>query len=155
MVVPYEESLKIWERAEERRRRAKIITKASEVQLQKSEGRGHRYTVLASPEVGFELKTIEMFMFEIEPGGCSRNEHRHVNEVIIHVLKGKGYTTIDGQKLEWEEGDTMSVPTNAWHQHFNTDSHQPARLLAAANGPLMENLGLFRMEDKGVSPQGS
>ena len=35
--------------------------------------------------------------------------------------------------LEWSEGDLFAVPLNAWHEHFNDDRQQPARLYTVEN----------------------
>lgn len=95
-------------------------------------------------------RTIEAHISEIPPGSHSK-KHRHMNEAIIYVVSGRGYSTIqeEGQEeitLEWQEGDMFSPPLNAWHQHFNRDSEQPARYLAVTNIGLMKSLGIFSKE---------
>ena len=95
-------------------------------------------------------RTIEAHISEISPGGHNKN-HRHMNEAIIYILSGRGYSIIqeEGQepmKIEWEEGDLLSPPLNAWHQHFNSDPEKPARYLAFTNIALMTKLGAFTKE---------
>ncbi len=98
-------------------------------------------------------RTIDAHISELPPGGHN-NMHRHINEAIIYVLAGRGYSIIqpDGQepiRIDWEAGDLFSPPLNAWHQHFNTDPDQPARYLAMTNVPLMTALGTFVKQQRG------
>ena len=100
-----------------------------------------------------QYRTIDAHISEIPPGG-NNNMHRHVNEAIIYILSGKGYSIIEEEgkepvKIEWVEGDLFSPPLRAWHQHFNTDPDQPARYLAVTNVPLMTALGTFVKEQRG------
>ena len=95
-------------------------------------------------------RTIEAHISEIPPGGHSK-KHRHMNEAIIYVVSGRGYSTIqeEGEEeivVEWEEGDMFSPPLNAWHQHFNSDPEISARYLAVTNIGLMESIGVFSKE---------
>jgi len=66
---------------------------------------------------------------------------RHLYEQLLYVLRGRGYTTLgekkDGPRVEWGEGSLFTVPLNAIHRHFNSDSAQPARILAVTTFPFM------------------
>jgi gentisate 1,2-dioxygenase len=99
-------------------------------------------------------RTIDAHISELPPGGHN-NMHRHINEAIIYVLTGRGYSLIEveGQapvRIDWEEGDMFSPPLNAWHQHFNLDPERPARDLALTNVPLMTALGTFVKQQRGM-----
>ncbi len=98
-------------------------------------------------------RTIDAHVSELPPGGHN-HMHRHVNEAIIYILAGRGYSIIEEEgkepvKIEWAEGDLFSPPLRAWHQHFNTDPEKPARYLAITNVPLMTALGTFVKEQRG------
>lgn len=95
-------------------------------------------------------RTIDAHISELPPGGHNKR-HRHINEAIIYILAGRGYSIIQKEgeppvRVDWEEGDMFSPPLWAWHQHFNTDPQRPARYLAVTNAPLMITTGLFRKE---------
>ena len=97
-------------------------------------------------------RTIEAHISEIPPGGHNK-KHRHMNEAIIYIISGRGYSIIEEEgkepiKIEWEEGDLFSPPVMAWHQHFNTDPERPARYLAITNVPLLTALGIFIKEQR-------
>lgn len=45
--------------------------------------------------------------------------HRHNSFAIYHIMQGKGYSVLEGQRIEWERGDTFVCPAWAMHEHFN------------------------------------
>jgi quercetin dioxygenase-like cupin family protein len=68
---------------------------------------------------GFRAKAVSMTnIFEEAPHSGS---HRHAHtEAMLYVLEGQGYSEIDGQRYDWEEGDAVHVPPRMTvHEHFN------------------------------------
>jgi quercetin dioxygenase-like cupin family protein len=68
---------------------------------------------------GFRAKAVSMTnIFEEAPHSGS---HRHAHtEAMLYVLEGQGYSEIDGQRHDWEEGDAVHVPPRMTvHEHFN------------------------------------
>ena len=45
--------------------------------------------------------------------------HRHNSFAIYHIMQGKGYSIVEGEKIAWERGDTFVCPAWAMHEHFN------------------------------------
>lgn len=91
-----------------------------------------------------------IFVHEIK---THSGKHIHQGGLTIFVLKGKGYTTVDGSRFEWEAGDLICLPVKKGgveHQHFNLDG-RPSRWLALINYRLIEFVGRF-MEQKAESP---
>ena len=84
--------------------------------------------------------TISMNVGVVVAGGTSGN-HRHYYESLIYIIKGKGYSVVEGNKVEWESGDIIYAPPWSWHQHFNTDPDNEARYVAFTNAPLLQNVG--------------
>ena len=37
-------------------------------------------------------------------------KHRHQGGLVIHVLKGKGYSIVDGERKDWEKGNLLPPP---------------------------------------------
>jgi quercetin dioxygenase-like cupin family protein len=76
------------------------------------------------------------------PSGTYKKAHRHPNEALIYILKGKGYSLIWHKKGEkptrvaWHEGSLIVAPYFWYHQHFNTGD-TPASYLAITPGKLM------------------
>ncbi len=46
--------------------------------------------------------------------------HRHASEAQIFIYQGKGFSTLNHVRVDWEAGDVIRVPLFAWHQHTNT-----------------------------------
>jgi gentisate 1,2-dioxygenase len=86
-----------------------------------------------------------MHLAEVPPGGSKCN-HRHLDETMAFIAAGRGYTELRQSdytapiRAQWQAGDVVVVPTNAWHRHVNTDPDQPMRQLSFRNLPLMNNL---------------
>ncbi|MCD0456266.1 cupin domain-containing protein [Chryseobacterium sp. LC2016-27] len=77
------------------------------------------------------------------------NRHRHTYETILYVLEGKGWTLVEDEKVEWEAGDAVYIPSWAWHQHQNLSDTEPARYIACENAPQLQNLGVALREEEG------
>lgn len=99
---------------------------------------------------GFVNRQIGGFLREVSPG-CKSGKHRHNMEAIIMCVEGSGYTIIDGLKLEYTVGDTISVPAMLDHQHFNPDPNNRLLLFAVHTINLMSNIGSFVIEGGGDS----
>jgi quercetin dioxygenase-like cupin family protein len=93
--------------------------------------------------VDLPAKAINCFLEEMPVGGSS-DLHRHYHEAIHFVISGSGYTEIQGQKVEWEDGDFFYIPPWTWHRHFNTDPDRPAKMLGIENSRLLERMGNLR-----------
>lgn len=80
--------------------------------------------------------------------------HRHQGGLVIYVLSGKGYTTVNGERVDWEEGDLLLLPIQpdgVEHQHFNTQAERPSTWLALIFTPWFDALG-DELEQVTVSP---
>lgn len=90
--------------------------------------------------VNLPSKTLNAFVQRIPPG-VRTSMHRHLFEALVHVLKGAGYTTINGVRHEWRKGSTLYIPPGSWHQHHNTDPSVEAVHYVAINYKLFETMG--------------
>lgn len=90
-----------------------------------------------------------VFIHDIKShSGC----HKHQGGLAILVLKGKGYTVVDGTRYDWEEGDCVLLPVKPGgveHQHFNLDPQNPALWLALIYTPLVDqvNIGMTQVSE--------
>jgi mannose-6-phosphate isomerase-like protein (cupin superfamily) len=85
-----------------------------------------------------------VYVAEVPPGG-QLNPERHLHDEVIHVVAGRGATTVElpgGAKhtFEWGAGSLFAIPLNARHQHFNGSGLEPARFAAITNLPIYLNL---------------
>jgi len=79
------------------------------------------------------------------PAGGKLAPQRQLFEEMIHVLSGRGSSTVwndAGQRItfEWKTGSLFAIPLNTWHQHFNGSGREPARYVAVTNAPAVINL---------------
>jgi quercetin dioxygenase-like cupin family protein len=90
--------------------------------------------------------TLGIHLSEIAPGGQKKG-HRHLDEATFYIVAGRGWTGLrqtdtetELQRIEWEAGDVLVIPANAWHEHHNTDPDRPALQLAFKNTRLLRKL---------------
>lgn len=70
-------------------------------------------------------------------------KHRHQGGLVIYVIEGRGYSIVDGERIEWEEGDLLLLPIRPGgteHQHFNHAEAQGCRWIAFCFIPFVDNL---------------
>ena len=78
------------------------------------------------------LSVMMFFQQEIPPGSRSGRLKFQGGQVIM-ILEGKGYTTIDGVKHQWQAGDVLNLPLRSDGiivQHFNTDPNKRVKFVA-------------------------
>ena len=75
----------------------------------------------------------------IEPGEKGEG-HRHTFASIYYIVEGRGYTVADGSRIDWEQGDVLSLPAWADHENVNLDPDRPAILLGIFDLPLVTGL---------------
>ena len=71
-------------------------------------------------------------------------KHRHQGGPVLFVLEGEGYTTMNGERFDWEEGDLVMIPLmpeQVEHQHFNTRAEGSSKWLAFVYMPFFNALG--------------
>jgi gentisate 1,2-dioxygenase len=105
--------------------------------------------MLYSPSTGRSrgLTPTMMAGFQLIEKGRTTKPHSHNMASIYLVVKGKGYSIVDDEKLFWEEGDVFVVPANAIHSHVNTDEDD-AILFDVTDSGLLENLGILEFKEK-------
>jgi quercetin dioxygenase-like cupin family protein len=88
--------------------------------------------------------TLGIHLSEVPPGG-EKQGHRHLDEATFYIVSGAGYSELrqgDGedQRIDWKAGDVVTIPSNAWHKHYNASSTEPALQLAFKNTRLLRKL---------------
>jgi quercetin dioxygenase-like cupin family protein len=82
-------------------------------------------------------------------------KHRHQGGLIIYVLDGKGYSVVDGERVDWEKGDLVLLPLRekgVEHQHFNAEPGKPAVWMAFIQENMQEYVA-SEMTQTEVSPE--
>lgn len=88
------------------------------------------------------IRSLQVFIQEIPPASRSGREHIQGGRV-MYILEGKGYTTVDGVRHDWEADDVVMLPIRprgVVYQHFNLSADKPARYIAA-EANLVDTLG--------------
>lgn len=78
---------------------------------------------------GITNNNWNLFIHEIR---THSGKHRHQGGLNLFVLRGKGYTVVDGRRFDWTAGDLILLPIKKGgveHQHFNMDD-RPSRWFA-------------------------
>lgn len=125
---------------------AKLIHKNVEdagVHSQFSEERKHPVFFVDLPS-----KNVSMTIGGLLPDQLT-NRHRHTYETVLFVVEGKGWTEVEGERVEWEAGDAVYIPSWAWHRHQNMSDTVPAKYIACENAPQLQNLGVALREEEG------
>jgi gentisate 1,2-dioxygenase len=78
--------------------------------------------------------------------GEKTKEHRHTSGAAYHVFRGNGTTTVGGESLRWEEGDCFVIPPWYSHRHENGSNSADAILFSMNDSPLLEAIGMHRVE---------
>ncbi|OTA20240.1 NADPH dehydrogenase [Xenorhabdus beddingii] len=94
---------------------------------------------------GHVMPTLGASMQLLRPGFIGK-AHRHTGSFIYQVVKGQGYSVIDGQRFDWQERDIFCVPSWAFHEHVNTSQTEDACLFCFGDLPVMQALQLYYEE---------
>jgi len=92
---------------------------------------------------GHVLPTLGCAIQLLRPGERTR-AHRHTSSSVYQVFRGQGYSVLDGQRIDWQRGDFLSLPPWAWHEHANGSATEEAVLFSINDLPAMEALALYR-----------
>lgn len=106
-------------------------------------------------EGGPAMKTLGTQLQKLRPGFHGR-ARRHTGSKLYCVLRGQGYSEVDGQRYDWGPGDFLAVKPWAWHAHHNA-SGEDAVLFVVDDAPALRALGYYREEfqaDEGLRADG-
>ena len=70
--------------------------------------------------------------------------HRHQGGLVLFIIEGRGYSTMNGVRYDWEEGDMVIMPLlreGVEHQHFNLREDGSSKWLAFIHLPTWNEQG--------------
>lgn len=91
------------------------------------------------------MPTLGAYVQRLAPGQHTK-AHRQTGSYVYNVVKGVGYSVIDGVRLDWSAKDIFVVPSWATHEHVNLSADDDAALFSFTDQPVMTALGLYREE---------
>ena len=146
---PYERVMRQRAAMLERNKTGPIVVRKAERPLQQARQGKLRYYLepITHPETPLQMWRV--FTHEIK---TKSGKHRHQGGLVIYVLEGKGYSIVEGERLDWEKGDLVLLPLHpneVEHQHFNLDPEKPSVWCAFIHLPIQEYLAsdLQQMEN--------
>lgn len=126
---PYEASIRILLEEEDRQRHGEVVARWDERQWHIAR-QGRLKYLLHPTEPQTVLQHWKVFIQDIREHS---GRHRHQGGLVIYVWEGRGYTIMDGERFDWEEGDVMILPIKpegVEHQHFNADPESGCKWIA-------------------------
>ena len=90
---------------------------------------GRRLFVLYNPATERRIGTTHSFFATIScsPPNNHHVPHRHSSSALNYYLRGRGYSKVNGERLEWKAGDLiLSAPGWAMHSHHSGDESTSA-----------------------------
>jgi quercetin dioxygenase-like cupin family protein len=147
-VTFYDDWLGLWDQAAAEKKQARKWTHEEDIEWVETV-QDYRTGLLIAPELGFRTWGTESLISEIPPG-CHTGQHKH-GEESIHIVRGSGFSIVNGVRYDWKTGSTLNIPFGAVHQHFNTGP-DTARYFSAMSVHLEHFCGLHRhtqLEEKG------
>ncbi len=103
------------------------------------------HLMLASPvDGGPTLPTIAWHAQLLKPAQKTHS-HRHNSTTFYFAFEGAGRLVIEGENLDFGQGDIFAVPAWAWH-HLENDGAGETILFSIDDWPAMTKLGFYRKE---------
>ena len=138
--TPYEIFIRSRKEFLERQETGQVVVKPSDREFFLT--RQGRLMYHLNPEIhkNTPLQDWRVFSHDLK---TQSGKHRHQGGLVIYVLDGKGYSIVEGQRMDWEKGDLVLLPLNpseVEHQHFNLDPDKPALWAAFIHIPIQEHL---------------
>ena len=124
----------------QRQNTGKLLVKSIEREFENS--RQGRVKFILYPNVWPEnaLQDWAVFMQDIVRHS---GKHRHQGSLVIFVLEGRGYTVVDGVRMDWKKNDLILLPLKPGgveHQHFNLQPGEPCTWLAFIHIPTYDQV---------------
>jgi hypothetical protein len=127
----WEELLRLRDRQREQTRNGIQVIKEAELPLETSRQGLMRWYL--HPQIKDTVLSVMMFFQQEIPPGSRSGRLKFQGGQVIMILEGKGYTTIDGVKHQWQAGDVLNLPLRSDGiivQHFNTDPEKRVKFVA-------------------------
>lgn len=132
----YENTLVTWAKLREKALNDRVVVKDKDVPWERCRQAVVKFFLYPSVT---DTVTSDWMVF-VQDIRTHSGRHRHQGGLAIYVLEGKGWTTVDGVRHDWEEGDLVLLPMQprgVVHQHFNAEQGKSCKWLAMIFSPFM------------------
>jgi gentisate 1,2-dioxygenase len=89
------------------------------------------------------FKTMTFFMQMLRPGEKTL-ALKQTASLLVSPFRGEGASIVDGQRVDWDQFDTLAVPGGSWCSHENTSATEPLYLFVASDEPVLKALSLYK-----------
>ena len=118
--TPYEIFIRSRREFLERQETGQVVVKPSDREFYLT--RQGRLMYHLNPEIhkNTPLQDWRVFSHDLK---TQSGKHRHQGGLVIYVIIGKGYSVVDGERVDWQAGDLLLLPIKPGgveHQHFNS-----------------------------------
>ncbi|MFM9972143.1 MAG: cupin domain-containing protein [Burkholderiales bacterium] len=120
----------------ERQRNGPIVIKSSDREYQQTRQGRLFYFLNSQAYKETPLHDWRVFVHDVK---THSGKHRHQGGFIIYVIEGRGYSVVDGERVDWSKGDLLLLPIRPGgveHQHFNLDEGKGCRWIAFSYQPV-------------------
>lgn len=127
----------------QRQNTGKLLIKANERNWETTRQGRTKYYMYPNVWPENALQDWSVFMQDIVRHS---GKHRHQGSLTIFVLEGRGYTVVDGVRMDWKKGDLIILPLKQGgveHQHFNLEPGQPCKWMATIFIPMYDQVASF------------
>ena len=119
--TPYEIFIRSRREFLERQETGQVVVKPSDREFYIT--RQGRLMYHLNPEIhkNTPLQDWRVFSHDLK---TQSGKHRHQGGLVIYVITGKGYSVVDGERIDWQAGDLLLLPIKPGgveHQHFNKE----------------------------------
>lgn len=121
--------------------------RATETEIDPFDGIHLTYTNPLNGGPTFPTYSCEIQML---PPSFEGVQHRHNSTTLYHAFRGDGATVVNGERIEWSQGDIFVVPPWIDHQHLNPSQHDSI-LYSITDKPSLTALGLYLEETASTS----
>jgi hypothetical protein len=137
----YELSLKDRREFLERQATGEIVVRGASRRWEQNRQGRLKYYIHPQLSRTTPLRDFKLFVHDIQ-----RHSGKHVHQggLVLYVLEGKGYTIVDGQRVDWKKGDLILLPIKPGgveHQHFNVEPGTPCKWMALIYDAFFDRLG--------------
>lgn len=132
----FPELIELFQKQLDAKKNSRIVMKKRDIKWDNAHPQSRSATLVDARE-GFATTFVNVGISEIAPK-THTGKHKHT-EAVVYILSGQGYSIIGGKRYAWEKGDTIYIPPDTFHQHYNTGK-ETVQYLRVVPGPVQINL---------------
>lgn len=113
--------------------------------MSKLDDAGYASVDYVNPETGEDVLPALGFSAIMLKGGASVRLPKSSESALYHVIKGQGHSRVNGQRIDWSDKDTFSVPVFSSVEHVSVSAE--AFLVKVHDRPLQKKLGYYEEQN--------